>query len=81
MEGDGARPGLLNKETRNAGEKSVHGFMGFLLNPKAAMLVLVYCLAASISVYAPVHFDEASRFDTTGRVHPPCSRPSRQVSG
>ena len=54
MEGDGARPGLLNKETRNAGDKSVHGFMGSLLNPKAAVLVLVYCLAASISVYAPV---------------------------
>jgi hypothetical protein len=29
----------LNKETRNAGEKPVHGFMGFLLNPKAAVLV------------------------------------------
>jgi len=42
MEGGGARPGLLNKETRNAGEKSVHGFMGSLLNPKAAVLVLVY---------------------------------------
>jgi hypothetical protein len=25
--------GLLNKETRNAGEKPVHGFMGSLLNP------------------------------------------------
>jgi hypothetical protein len=24
----------LNKETRNAGEKPVHGFMGSLLNPK-----------------------------------------------
>jgi len=36
------RPGLLNKETRNAGEKPVHGFMGSLLNPKAAVLVLVY---------------------------------------
>jgi len=36
------RPGLLNKETRNAGEKPVHGFMGSLLNPKAAVLALVY---------------------------------------
>jgi hypothetical protein len=32
----GARPRLLNKETRNAGEKPVPGFMGSLLNPKAA---------------------------------------------
>jgi len=57
MEGGGARPGLLNKETRNAGEKPVHGFMGSLLNPKAAVLVLVYCLAASISVYAALRRD------------------------
>jgi threonine/homoserine/homoserine lactone efflux protein len=31
-----------DKETRNAGEKPVHGFMGSLLNPKAVALVLVY---------------------------------------
>ena len=31
-----ARPRLLNKETRNAGEKPVHRFMGSLLNPKTA---------------------------------------------
>jgi hypothetical protein len=30
------------KETRNAGEKPVHGFMDSLLNPKTAVLVLVY---------------------------------------
>ncbi len=30
------------KETRNAGEQPVHGFMGSLLNPMAAVLVLVY---------------------------------------
>jgi len=29
-----AGAGLLNKETRNAGEKPVHGFMDSLLNPK-----------------------------------------------
>jgi hypothetical protein len=34
--------GVLNKETRNAGEKPVHGFMGSLLNPKAVVLVLIY---------------------------------------
>jgi hypothetical protein len=33
---------ILNKETRNAGEKPVHGFMDSLLNSKAAVLVLVY---------------------------------------
>jgi hypothetical protein len=31
-----------DKETRNAGEKPVHGFMGSILNPKAVALVLVY---------------------------------------
>jgi hypothetical protein len=34
--------GLLNKETKHTGEKPVHGFMGSLLNPKTAVLVLVY---------------------------------------
>jgi hypothetical protein len=31
VEGGGAGTGLLNKETRNAGEKPVHGFMDSLL--------------------------------------------------
>jgi hypothetical protein len=29
---------LLNKETRNAGERLVHGFMGSLLNPKSVSI-------------------------------------------
>jgi hypothetical protein len=52
----------LNKETRNAGEKPVHGFMGSLLNPKAAVwrwfieLVGRSCRFASGGAPPPYHF-------------------------